>query len=404
MKNWLKDIQDKVGSYEVKPSEELMRKLEAKGCIAPDGGGRHHAIPIWAGYAVPCAAVAALAFLFIFHGTGVPVEDRPFSPAFGITAPADSPQLLAGTVIPEPRPLYLRERPAVIESAGIPSSDDDNAAVSPLPVRDVQKGHPSTGKDVPGEDPAGVPVTDPFSFPDTEEGKPGRKAPFSVAFLGSIGAQSAYSPQPFNVQDRYVTLSGANWGGSSVLAKMLCSASTANGNVAEEKYSHRIPLKFGVSVEYRLNGRWSVMSGLNYSFLVSDIYASEESPDKLGVQKLTYLGVPLNARFTAFSAGPFNAYLSAGGAVEYCISGRRENICDVSGSIKNTVERYSEHPFQLSVNVSAGAEYSVLNHISLFAEMGVSNYFKDGSGIRTVYKEKPTCLNTNIGIRFKFGE
>ena len=42
--------------------------------------------------------------------------------------------------------------------------------------------------------------------------------------------------------------------------------------------------------------------------------------------------------------------------------------------------------------------------MSLFAEIGAGYYFNDGSGIQTIYKEKPLYFNTNVGIRFKFGK
>ncbi len=145
-------------------------------------------------------------------------------------------------------------------------------------------------------------------------------------------------------------------------------------------------------------------SGLNYSLLVSDIYDSNGNADKFGVQKLSYLGIPVNVKFNAFRAGIFNAYLTAGGIAEYCIAGRRDNFCNVSGMETNTVDKYSEHPFQFSMNACVGAEYSFLSYMSLFAEVGASYYFNDGSPVQTVYKEKPLYFNTNIGIRFKFGK
>lgn len=413
MTNWQKDIQNKVGGFEVKPSENLMRKLEADGVLSPNSG-RRHVVPAWVWYSVASTA-AALVFLVLVERNEFTQQDRMSSPTAEIIAPIERPQVLADATIPQPKPLYLRERVIADKHWNHSSTEKDDSVTKPEFVSDELheipsiEAHESKKTDSPEEKEEFVEnsshthITDPFSFADFEDKKPERRSHIAIAFLGSIGTQSTYSPKPINMQDRYVNLLGAQWGESSVLADILCNASDKKGNVLEEKYSHRLPLKFGLSLEYKLNKRWSITSGLNYSFLVSDIYASEGAPEKSGVQKLSYVGIPLNFKFTALSARKFNAYITAGGAADYCISGNRDNICNISGSRNSRVEKYSEHPFQLSINASVGAEYSFLNYMSLFIEGGVSNYFNDGSTIETIYKEKPIYLNTNVGIRFKFG-
>lgn len=405
MKDWLNDIQEKVGGYEVKPSEDLIREMEAKGILTPERRSKRHVLPVWARYAVPCAVAAALAFFLLINNNGIRTIDNPALPSIEMAPLSSKPELLAEASLPKPKALYLKER--VIAGADeiiIPSSNSDDNPNCDTLIPDEPAVQSPRVKDKTVEKDTDISYVDPFAFPD-EERKPGRKSAVSLALLGAIGTQSTYSPQTADMQNRYNSNSGADWGGSPVMAMMLCSASfEEEEEVIEETYSHRLPLKFGISVEYTMNDRWSVTSGLNYSFLESNIYDSNGHVDKLGVQKLSYLGIPVNVKFNAFRAGVFNAYLTAGGIAEYCIAGRRENFCNVSGIESNTVEKYSEHPFQFSMNASAGAEYSFLSYMSLFAEVGASYYFNDGSPVQTIYKEKPLYFNTNIGIRFKFGK
>lgn len=412
MNNWKKDIREKVGGFEVKPSEALIHKLEVNGVLTPNSS-RRHIVPAWVWYAVSSSA-AVLVFLVLLEMNEVPPQDRMPSPTSEIIDLIERPLVLADATIPRPTPLSPNERVTADKHWEHSSTAKDDIVTSAQFADDEQlersstEAHESKSADIseekknPVENPASH-MTDPFSYADFEDGKRERKAHLAIAFLSSIGTQSTYPPNPINTQDRYVHLSGAQWGGSSVLAEILCNASDKKGNVMEERYSHRLPLKFGLSLEYMMNNRWSITSGLNYSFLVSDIYASEESTEKLGIQKLSYIGIPLNVKFTALSAGKFNAYITAGGVADYCVSGTRENICDISGSRNNSIEKYSGHPFQLSINASVGAEFSPVNYLSLFIEAGVSDYFNDGSAIKTIYKEKPVYLNTNVGIRFKFG-
>lgn len=404
MKDWLNDIQKKVWGYEIKPSEDLIRKMEAKGILIPERRSKYHVLPVWARYAVPCATAAALAFfLLINKNGGIRAIDNTSLSSIEMVPLSSKPELLADTSLPKPEPLFLKERVIARTDDMInpSSSTDDNQVCDTTIADDPAVQSPKVTDKTVEKDPD-ISYVDPFVFPE-EEQKPGRKSAVSLVLLGAIGTQSTYSPQAADMQAQYASKAGADWGGSQVMAMMLCSASIEEEHTIEEAYSHHIPLKFGVSVEYTMNDQWSMTSGLNYSFLESDVYDSNGNADKLGVQKLSYLGVPVNVKFNAFRAGMFNAYLTAGGIAEYCIAGRRENFCNVSGMETNTVEKYSEHPFQFSMNASAGAEYSFLSYMSLFAEVGASYYFNDGSPVQTVYKEKPLYFNTNIGIRFKFG-
>lgn len=405
MKDWLNDIQEKVGGYEIKPSEDLIRQMEAKGILTPERRSKCHVLPVWARYAVPCAAAAALAFFLFINNNGIRTTDNQALPSIEMVPPSSRPELLAETNLPKPKSLFLKKHViAWDDEIIIPSSSTDGNPVCDTTIADEPAAQPPKMTDKAVEKDMDITYVDPFAFPE-EVQKPERKSAVSLALLGAIGTQSKYSPQTTDIQVQYASTSGADWGGSPVMAMMLCSASIEDEEkVIEESYSHRLPLKFGISVEYTMNDRWSMTSGLNYSFLVSDIYDSNGNADKLGVQKLSYLGVPVNVKFNTFRAGMLNAYLTAGCIAEYCIAGRRENFCNVSGIETNTVNKYSEHPFQFSMNASVGAEYSFLSYMSLFAEVGESYYFNDSSGIQTIYKEKPLYFNTNIGIRFKFGK
>lgn len=405
MKDWLNDIQEKVGGYEIKPSEDLIRKMEARGILTPERRSKRRVLPVWARYALPCTAAAALAFFLLINNNGIRTINSPALPSTGMALLSSKPELLAEAGLPKPKALYFKERTTALADGMdcSPSSTDDNSVCDTI-IPDEHDAVPSKVPNNAVEKDEEDSSLDSFAFPD-EEQKTVRKSPVSLALLGTIGAQSSYSPQMADVHNQYTSNSGANWGGSPIMARMLCSASNeAEEEVIEETYSHHLPLKFGISAEFTMNGRWSVISGLNYSFLESDIYDSNGNADKLGVQKLSYSGIPVNVKFNAFRTGMFNAYLTAGGIAEFCIAGRKENFCNVSGMDTNTVEKYTEHPLQFSMNASAGAEYCLLSYMSLFAEAGASYYFNDGTGIQTIYKEKPLYFNTNVGIRFKFGE
>lgn len=405
MNDWLKDIQEKLGNYEVKPSDELARRLESSGVMIPKTSRNSHIIPTWLLYAVPCAALLALVvFLTVLNDgqmeqvTSMRISDNVMNTWKQPVIPvAESCEILCS----EKR--YNNYRPVtdIVEIPSEDSLDKNNCEDVITEVSSSDRAEEQTSGTRGNFSETNEDIM--LAWAAQEEEKPSRKPSLSLAFAASFGSASS---DPVNGtvlqnQNLYSNIAGADWDGTASLEKILCSASGGDGVPSEEEYSHHMPLRFGMSLEYRLCRRWSLTSGLNYSYHVSDIYDPKGGSDKLGVQKLSYLGIPLNARFNVFTTRSFEAYLTAGGMAEYCVVGRRENLCDVSGSTSLTVEKYSVHPFQMSLNVSAGIEYSFLEYMSLFAEAGVSKYFTDGSSIQTIYKEKPVNFCANVGVRFK---
>ena len=71
--------------------------------------------------------------------------------------------------------------------------------------------------------------------------------------------------------------------------------------------------------------------------------------------------------------------------------------------VKEETQNLNEKPFQWSINASAGLQYNITPSIGLYAEPGVSYYIKDGTSLKTIYKDKPFNFNLNLGLRFTFG-
>ena len=96
-------------------------------------------------------------------------------------------------------------------------------------------------------------------------------------------------------------------------------------------------------------------------------------------------------------------YASAGGAAEFCVSGRSHTEYVEDGKVTGTANAdvRDKRP-QWSVGASAGVQYNVSNAIGVYVEPGVSYYFDNGSGVNTVYKDKPLNFNLNVGLRFTF--
>lgn len=142
---------------------------------------------------------------------------------------------------------------------------------------------------------------------------------------------------------------------------------------------HRQPVRFGVSLRYRINDCWSVESGLTYTHLSSDITTKIENNTCTTEQRLNYIGLPMNISYDLWKGRNFGLYISAGGMIEKSL--------DTSS-------------WQFSLNGAAGAEYKLTDFLSLYAEPGLGYYFKDGSITPTIYQDHPLNFNLSFGLRF----
>lgn len=155
-----------------------------------------------------------------------------------------------------------------------------------------------------------------------------------------------------------------------------------------ESIHHKQPLSFGLSVRKELRSRFSVETGVTYTYLASDIqWKGEKEQD---TQKLHYIGIPLRANWHFVENQKVQLYLSAGGSIEKCVSAK-------IGS-----EHTSIHPLQLSVMGAVGAQYNLSNHAGIYIEPGLSYYFDDGSDVQTIRKENPCNFTLQAGIRLTY--
>ena len=172
----------------------------------------------------------------------------------------------------------------------------------------------------------------------------------------------------------------------------------AESNPKDIRYDHNRPIKVGISVRYDIDNRWSISSGLTYSYLRSSFDYSEGKAFGSGVQKLHYVGLPLAVDYNIISAKKLKVYLSAGGEVQKLVCGKATmdgvNIpeADANHDIK-------EGGMQWSLNAAIGAEYNFVDNFGIYIEPGVSQYIDNHSKVDNYYKYKPTNFSLNVGLR-----
>ena len=158
-------------------------------------------------------------------------------------------------------------------------------------------------------------------------------------------------------------------------------------NLPEQaEIKHKLPIRFGLTVQYQLNNRLALHGGISYTYLESE-FKMPFAYDNSYTQKLKYLGIPLGVSWQLWSQGGFGVYLSGGALIEKCVDS------------KMTKSEINERPWQFSLNAAAGAEYHFTRQFGLYLEPSLGYYFDDGTSLEHYYKEHPLAPSLQFGLR-----
>lgn len=257
----------------------------------------------------------------------------------------------------------------------------------------VVKRRPAKGHDVYNNDGGGN------SIVPMHEGRHGgiALAVYGAGIKSFGNSQGALNPAlvPYAVQNTPVINSDA-----ALLTASAGSLKDIDNGAGEVSVKHRQPVKLGLSARFNVARRISLETGVNYSYHSADIASGDDKSGYKTEQKLHYVGIPLSVSYDIWYTDYLEVYGSAGGGVEFCVSGSTHTDY-MSGNkvVSSTSSDVRDNRPQWSVNASAGIQYNFTSHLGIYAEPGVSYYFDNGSGITTIYKDKPLNFNLNVGLR-----
>ncbi|MDR0748674.1 MAG: PorT family protein [Tannerellaceae bacterium] len=187
------------------------------------------------------------------------------------------------------------------------------------------------------------------------------------------------------------------------LLSMNALSDVAQGKEPKTNVKHKTPVSFGLSVSRQLNNRFSLQTGLTYSFLSSSWETQASTYNKEILQRLHFIGIPLSLTYTIADWNRFRFYASAGAQAEFNIAGRERTKSLFAGqqiSVNTLNVRMKE--WQWSVNARAGVSYPLLRFVSAYAEFGAAYYFDNNSEIETIYSDKAFNISPQIGLRLNF--
>lgn len=173
-----------------------------------------------------------------------------------------------------------------------------------------------------------------------------------------------------------------------------------SGRIVENR-QHHAPITIGLSLNKKLDERWGVETGLQYTLLKSEFTTGNEFRIQEN-QQLHYIGIPLRLSRHFWNYRHFSGYATIGIQVDIPVKGslRRFHITDSILHMLNS--RSVNAPWQWSVNTSVGIQYHLTPHASIYLEPTLNYYIPDGSQLRTIRKEHPFTFSVPVGLRISW--
>lgn len=165
--------------------------------------------------------------------------------------------------------------------------------------------------------------------------------------------------------------------------------------------NHSLPVRLGASVGYDIDDQWTLNTGVVYTKLHSTLTSGTSSSYYTNNQNVHYLGIPLSLHYNILNRPHLRFYGAAGGMVEFGVKGDVE-VTNITRSklVSTEHNNITDIPVQYSANAALGAEYDITHGIGIYAEPGISYYFKNTTNLSTIYSAHPLNFNLQIGLRW----
>lgn len=424
-RNWKEDIHDRLGNFETDAPDGLWEAIHQRMAQTERAQAEKRQTPFVLQPALrrtACAAVACLALVagYQYFADGGKETVSGVKVAQGGVADIPTNRYVAKNAVAPAATVYAQTQnsPAVLQPSGRveqtadaiaqPTQNGESAQISTsqhLNSSTSQHPNPSTSQHHnPTTPQPHNPSTSLLSYTPADNSR-GRHEGAAARWTLSTSATTGMGASSVtNSTATYVEAVGPDdviWADNPQLGIGIFN----QGKSVKTEYKHRLPVRVGLNVAYRLTDRLSVESGVSYTRLSSDMKDGTKDNYSSSSQKLDYIGVPLNVKYRAFGYRRLSVYASAGLLTEKCVSGKTTHEYVISGEKKkHEAEDVAAKPWQLSVNAALGAQFDVLRNVGVYVEPGVSYYFDDRSPLSTIYKEKPLNFNLNLGVRYTIGK
>ena len=187
---------------------------------------------------------------------------------------------------------------------------------------------------------------------------------------------------------------------SIIMRIALSNASRPGDDKILRTSHHQMPFTWSLALKYRLNHRWGVETGLNYSKLTSEFEMGEDGNKIEQRQMIHYLGIPVKGVFNIYGGRKWNLYGSAGLVTEIPVYAPLYSNYYVHGQYEVSDKTTIRAPWQFSTTFGLGIQYHLTPHIGIFAEPSLQYFIPTHTDIETYRTEHPFTFSLPLGIRF----
>lgn len=174
-----------------------------------------------------------------------------------------------------------------------------------------------------------------------------------------------------------------------------------SGEIVEVEH-HDKPITLSIAVNKDIGKRWSLETGLQYSYLKSYLILGTGSYRVDKEQKLHYLGVPFKLSYQFMKFKRLSTYGSVGTGILIPIYGKTDADYIVGDKSAYRTDWKLTLPIQWSVNTNIGIQYQFAPNLNLFIEPTMNWYIPNGSCIKNAWTERPFTFTVPFGIRFSW--
>jgi RNA polymerase sigma-70 factor (ECF subfamily) len=187
---------------------------------------------------------------------------------------------------------------------------------------------------------------------------------------------------------------------SVIMNIALNNANQPGNDKIVRKSHHYMPVNFSLALTYRLNSRFALETGLNYSRLKSEFEMGSNGNTINEQQTIHYIGIPLKGIYNMFSGNAWSLYGSLGVTTEIPIYSPLKTSYYLHNALKATDKTTIRAPWQWSVGTGFGLQYNFTPNIGLFAEPSLQFFIPMHSDIETYRTDHPFMFSLPLGIRF----
>lgn len=195
------------------------------------------------------------------------------------------------------------------------------------------------------------------------------------------------------------SLFASNFGGINLAGDVMGNTRVSNGTPGQSasavKMRHKMPLTFGINLNYGITDRFSIETGLLYTYMHSEAEVAKTA-NYSSDQKLHYLGLPVTVRYNIWGNRLLNVYAGVGGTIEKLIDGKE--ITKYSYR-ENETRSLNGKGLQFSANASAGIQIRIDPTFGIYLEPGLNYFFNAPQQPESYRTQNPLNFSVKAGLR-----